>query len=1258
MSEGSYKITAVDISDTVDKQVYDTAEARMHRPEKEQRGIKGYGRRLWDGLTIDFRRWREQSKVRKEFEKEGDVYATEQIGSDPNRTEEAKAAVIKRFETDVYDDFIDSERGETREKLGGPDFVELRTQLKEEIIDYVNATFTDANQEEEWLQERKRQMIASLFDKDSESSALGLNYADNFIQVARTVRARFRHEDGMVDVSELSGIDIELVRGNQKQAVRSEVHHSGFEKAMAATKKIPVLGTLINETTVGAVTFAAVYFGGKTMLTSASRVALSIAGTVGGIATGALFAGVRSRQESNKKRTDTSRRLAQGLDIGPNSPERKKFAETVHEMRGARTLIEDCSLSIEAMRQRPVDTSPEDLLDMETTALESLVEIDARLKLSSQRRIDLISYSTPEEAEQQNTDLVITRAQAKLELVTPANRATYSALVEARIEQLIGTKNQVGSIAQKDAAFAQLKNKEMRAAMINGAVTGSVLGLILPELVILIKHLLPVEEVTKILSHAIPVHHPDQVINLPHGGRVEIPVNTTLEVQSDGSYQLHQAGKVVAEHIKFDHRGHLTPDSYADLASHGLAPSSHTVHIAGGTHTHMGVKEAVQYGRDHGGPYELKQIARNGWNDNNTVKIDHAELGQYQISAHGEIVLRQNLHLPSWHGKHVDNLVHEAHSHNLSFFISPEKAHNKFGWVFKAGPDGRAIIPHGHPAEKLFTVDSHGEAKYHGGFIEQVDGTTGHGATLDKLVSSGKILSHQRGVEGHVISTEVGLNDAHGITMPTVQNITTTKIELPPPPVTETPFSWTGFPIVPPYERVLEPMALMDGYLGYGYMGGDLTPEQRKRLSDSIRDNPDAKLDHFNEAEGYIQKFDPEWAKNVEELASQLPPMNSKCRIALCLPVLGSGEEKNIYSTLRSYSEQKDLEGNAVDPEVYEIVVFVNYPVDHKPDNTELEIKRFHTDFPNIPVRMMKKVLPKDEANMGTIRKYATDATLLRHHNRGNTVPDLIIGSNDGDNEGVGPNYIHTIMKKFNSADDEGRGTEAVLGKIDWDPKAYVKEPLVHMGTRFFQFLDIAHRHPKPGSENRYRVCSSGANFAFKSSIYAAIGGYEPGQTKGEDNFLGCFIRGARKGAKDYPIEFGGAKSIIYTNARRALIAVARGLSPSQQWSNIPFGPDDGVRNEDWEEKIKSMSDVNYKDPAFRKKYKRDLQHIINQTIREYGIKTAQDPLVRQAMRFMEVEYRVVDTSIFIDNADHLLDLLEKEQESNLRKMKRNLGQS
>ena len=192
--------------------------------------------------------------------------------------------------------------------------------------------------------------------------------------------------------------------------------------------------------------------------------------------------------------------------------------------------------------------------------------------------------------------------------------------------------------------------------------------------------------------------------------------------------------------------------------------------------------------------------------------------------------------------------------------------------------------------------------------------------------------------------------------------------------------------------------------------------------------------------------------------------------------------------------------------------------------------------------------------------------------------------SNDADNTGVAEKYVANFITKF----DKEPGTDAMLGQLDWDPEAYVKYPAIHVGTRLFQYRMIRER------QSSSFMASSGANYAFRASTYAAVGGYRPEVADGgEDVILGRAILAARQSPS--VIKFAGARvSRIYTSARRAIDAlVKKGLSPIEQWSKGFSAFDDAVRKLSMEDAEKR----NYDLPEDLERLKDEVEYVINRTI-------------------------------------------------------------
>ena len=164
-------------------------------------------------------------------------------------------------------------------------------------------------------------------------------------------------------------------------------------------------------------------------------------------------------------------------------------------------------------------------------------------------------------------------------------------------------------------------------------------------------------------------------------------------------------------------------------------------------------------------------------------------------------------------------------------------------------------------------------------------------------------------------------------------------------------------------------------------------------------------------------------------------------------------------------------------------MLFVNKPTDLEWDETLSEIERFKSQYPNVPIRVIQREYPPEQARIGRIRRDMTDLTLLRQSRR--TVDqDLVVVSNDADCKGLGASYIATILEQT-----EVQAADGLSGRLEWDPTTNIESPLYHMGVKFMQMLDLIDRHPSPGSGRQARYRYPGANFAFKASMYAGVGG-------------------------------------------------------------------------------------------------------------------------------------------------------------------------
>ena len=433
--------------------------------------------------------------------------------------------------------------------------------------------------------------------------------------------------------------------------------------------------------------------------------------------------------------------------------------------------------------------------------------------------------------------------------------------------------------------------------------------------------------------------------------------------------------------------------------------------------------------------------------------------------------------------------------------------------------------------------------------------------------------------------------------------------------------------------------------------------EQRK--SPRLKENPKAQLDQYQEIKDYFDRQTPEYRKEVAELASQIEtPPSPNLRAMVCIAVAGHQEGEVVYEALKNYTYQD------FPKDQYEIILFVNWPQQDKdgnpiqPDKTLEEIARFRRDYPDMPIRVVTKILGSSEAYMGTILKYSHDIALYRQAQRGENTDDIALIFNDIDNKGIDPRYVKTLVNDF----DKDPYAEGIRGQLDWDPEDYVQYPAVHIGTRLFQVLnEIGRTRQSRKARKRLqdetsintnfgRVPSSGASFACRGSIYAAVGGTLENLPKGSNVALGAAIVAAR-GNDTRRIQVGNSATRLYTSTRRAIVRfLEEGLSPVEQWDKkgdrVGFSVfDDQVRRFQTD----SSQRIDYSDPTQIEGVKKSMELVIDRTLDRYdsgeriGKKAS---YYRKALGLLGIRYDLdADGRVVITNMDQVVANLRRYQE-------------
>ena len=717
----------------------------------------------------------------------------------------------------------------------------------------------------------------------------------------------------------------------------------------------------------------------------------------------------------------------------------------------------------------------------------------------------------------------------------------------------------------------------------------------------------------------------------------KIPDGMDLQENADGTLTLAANGQEVVKGLELDSTGHFTNASADALAKQGIHLSESDAAVAKTVMT-AGNMDAKDFVHQNAG--DMHEVSRDLWYGNDTpmytdpltgklLGADHNELrllwggdGATGIDADGNFVfdVSEMTKNGSWQGVYSADAQRLLQDGQMRLLLSLNDATQNRVFEVVVGADGKAIIDKGSLVGKALFQNDGGEARFLGRFAEVAQVTHTDDAGVDHV----RMLATHLGKGIDVFNGEVP-RVVDEIVPITALDVPSAVDVLPPP-------------IIPIWgRRPLERMSMAeDGTPPPYYFYEARLPEERReafraRRSPELEKNPNTTLDPMKEAERYLSALSKEERAHVQSMAEKIGPLGSKVEITVCIPVAGHQEENNIYRSLENYTFQ------TLQKDKFELVLFVNHPdVDKKGqpiqlDGTLEEIERFKRDYPDMPVKVVYEVVPIKEAKIGRVRKLLSDAILERQLQRGEN-KDIIMVSNDADNYGVAPEYLANFTKRF----AEHPTVDGMLGQLDWDPETYVNEPLIHVGTRLFQYLSVIGRHRSGG------MVSSGANFAYRSSIYAGIGGYMAELPGGEDVAVGQAIIEAR-GKKD-ALRFAGARhSRLYTSARRAIGALKKGLSPVEQW-DMGFSPfDDDIRRM----QVSLGTTLDYDDAGSLDKLKHGFEHVIDRTLSVYerGETLGKDtPNYKKALGWLGVQYVVEDGKVKITDMSRLIEGLKRYQ--------------
>ncbi len=735
-----YKGGVVEAEGLVKAKALEAANVRLQEQQERMNGRNiflrtGYGiwRRLWEPAMRQIQERREAKKIRDVGSAESaNAYVGEGVADYAVQREENKATV-ERFLKE-HDEYL--QKGEERGNLpDGP----IRTKFIDLIKEYATGAVGDPE-----FHIRKSEIIGELAGVAPEEINRSVVYAENLLDLARNVQEQLRHGETLADIDDR----IDIVIGRAKYGPRTEVHRDLCDKMIGWLEKNPIGNKIVNELGVG-IGLSVLY---SSAVGFAEHSLRSVAPVLGVPALGAgLVAGVRERFRIGEQRTEIAREEASGRHtVKAEDTRRQEIIASLYGMESATSMRDNL---VERVTRAGASSSPADFYG----AVIGVAEISARLKLSEERKIDLVSYSDPKRIERERLDLLEAR-EAAVEQLRGIMAASGGAIVlpgglsleEVIDAQVVAHENRFitgpGGITERDAAFKQFRRKE---SLKTGAKTAAIAlgaGLAVNELTALVRSDTDglLERVFKgqqpgaknqtvlrtlyerLTGTATPVSealHPEAL----GAGVASLPEGTQLLRSPDGSI-IFRDGTNYVSGLKIFPSGKFTQESLELLRSKGYDVSDE-FHMITGAGTKVIEKETSEW---------MKMVGAQRFTgvrqhfDNMTKPFDLNELRlQYRGTGITPEGFQMDVSKMRFDGSFtggvnadVPELIRRGY---VQAFVSGTREHSNIGFPVNVGPDG--LIQITEKAAKLFGVKD-GAAQFKGGFIEFM---VKPGATVEEL---------------------------------------------------------------------------------------------------------------------------------------------------------------------------------------------------------------------------------------------------------------------------------------------------------------------------------------------------------------------------------------------------------------------------------------------------------------------------------------------------------------------------------------------
>ncbi|MEI8338866.1 MAG: hypothetical protein WCF91_02975, partial [bacterium] len=574
--------------------------ARQASEITSRKGLKGF----WDRIKHNFTREGRRMRTEMEFRASG------RVGLSPEEEENVRKSAVERARL-AQEGVLELEADhhvEIAKYPGGP-----------ELLQGIQQLILDANpMPQAELQAQVDRLMGDFGSSlHAEDRDRGLSFATNIVETAMQYQFCLSYARGLDNLDEAEALEAKLTDQlsedlkNLKLAevdigAKSERKSDRVDRVVERLMQNRVLRAVFNETTV-AVAVGTAYTVGALLLERGGSTALRIGGvalapvTLGAsvVAAQALAAGTVGAIRENRAMFDEqlfmARANARNENVeGGNAKRRDQVRDTLYETQ--------CMQEVTAR----LDQAREDIESGDPARIQSgfrvVSETKARIRVGQDQRVDLFDSSSPETYATEELDMELALAQAEHSLAQKAGNMSDQELQAAGIERDVQAQiEKISSYAEsiipevvldqrdKDQAFKKLRIKRALRAASVGAVIGAGIGVGLQELRAAIapdlmgiaegdrsgsvKTLLAAivgkealsgkggEKAAALLSHT----------SVGKNSSIAAPGGMKIIEAGHGGFKLTDGGgKTVLENLSVDSKGHLTPQSIAELGKHDM----------------------------------------------------------------------------------------------------------------------------------------------------------------------------------------------------------------------------------------------------------------------------------------------------------------------------------------------------------------------------------------------------------------------------------------------------------------------------------------------------------------------------------------------------------------------------------------------------------------------------------------------------------------------------------------------------------------